>query len=83
MKRLISALLLLSLVIGMDMPAYAQNEEWNTLNSEVELLYLQGRNDQAIMVAKNSLQVAEQTIATSLNDLATLYSAQIGFVSRY
>jgi hypothetical protein len=54
--------------------------ERNTLNDEAASLYEQARYDQAFVVAKKALQVAEQAkgpvhsdVATSLNNLAELY----------
>ena len=83
MKRTMTALVALLLVIYTGIPAYAQGIEWETLNGEVISLYRQGRYDRAVVVAKKALQVAEQTlgpdhpsVATSLNNLAMLYDTQ-------
>lgn len=63
--------------------AHAQGIEWMKLNDEILSLYSQGRYDRAVLVAKKALEVAEKTVgsnhpsvATSLNNLAELYSAQ-------
>jgi hypothetical protein len=57
--------------------------EWDTLNREVKNLYRAGHYDQAIVVAKKALEVAEYNVgphhpavATSLNNLALLYYAK-------
>src|SRR4051812_2317858 len=57
--------------------------EWEQLNEEVGSLYQQGEYSRATAVAKKALQTAEQTldpnhpdVATSLNSLALLYTAQ-------
>ena len=66
-------------------PAYAQGagREWETLNQEVIKLYQAGKYDQAVVVAKKALEVAEKSVgpehpnvAKSLTNLAYLYNAQ-------
>ena len=61
--------------------AHAQGSEWDTLNAEVGKLYGEGKYDQAVIVAKKVLAVAEATVgpdhpnvATVLENLASLYS---------
>jgi tetratricopeptide (TPR) repeat protein len=83
MNRLIIAWLPLLLAFGTGVPAYAQGAEWKTLNDEALSLYRRGRYDQATVVAKKALEVAEETkgpnhpdVAASLNNLAGLYQAQ-------
>ena len=83
MKKTLTALAALLLIFCTGIPAYAQGIEWETLNDEVRSLYKQGRYDRAVVVAKKALQVAEQavgpnhpSVATSLNNLAGLYTAQ-------
>ena len=63
--------------------ASAQEARWKALNNQVEELYKQGKNRKGIRVAKKGLRVAEKTfgsdhpnVATSLNNLAMLYTAQ-------
>ncbi|AEP13144.1 tetratricopeptide repeat protein [Chloracidobacterium thermophilum] len=65
--------------------AYAQGAggEWETLSREVMELYRAGKYDQALVVAKKALEVAEKSVgpehpnvAKSLNNLAYLYNAQ-------
>ena len=58
-------------------------DEWESLNQEVEELYRTGKYDSATLVAQKALQLAEQNadadhpdVATSLNNLASLYDAQ-------
>lgn len=60
--------------------AHAQGTEWEALNDEVISLYRQGNYDQAVVVAKKALQVAEQalgpdhpSVAQSLENMAVLY----------
>ena len=57
--------------------------EWEKLNQKTELLYQQGNYSAAVDAALQALQIAEQTfdpdhadLATSLNSLGMLYSAQ-------
>ena len=54
--------------------------EWDTLNQEVLRLYRAGKYERAIIVAQEVLKVAEDNVgpnhpdvATSLNNLASLY----------
>ena len=54
--------------------------EWNVLNDEIKKLYRTGKYDRGVVVAKKTLEVAEQnvgpdhpSVATSLNNLAVLY----------
>jgi tetratricopeptide (TPR) repeat protein len=65
-------------------PVAAQSiEEWKTLTQEAATLYRQGKYDQAVVVAKKALEVAEKSagpdhpdVAQSLNNLALLYRTQ-------
>jgi len=64
-------------------PAAAQSTEWKTLDQEVSTLYRQGKYDQAVVVAKKALELAEResgpdhpTVAQSLHILAGLYHAR-------
>ncbi|MGA2027731.1 MAG: tetratricopeptide repeat protein [Syntrophobacteraceae bacterium] len=81
MKRIMSGLAALVLILCAGMPARAQGTEWKTLNDEVMSLYRQGSYERAVVAAKKALQVAEQAagpdhpeLATSLNNLAMLRS---------
>jgi tetratricopeptide (TPR) repeat protein len=65
--------------------AYAQGagSEWETLQQEARKLYRAGKYDQAVVVAKKALELAEKSVgpnhpdvATSLNNLAGIYRAQ-------
>ena len=83
MKKTLTALVVLLLIICSGISVYAQGIEWETLNDEVMSLYRQGRYDRAVIVAKKALQVAEKavgpdhpSVATSLNNLAELYHTQ-------
>jgi tetratricopeptide (TPR) repeat protein len=83
MKKNLTALLVLLFIICTGISAYGQDIEWETLNKEAMSLYRQGSYDRAVIVAKKALQVAEQAVgpdhidvATSLNNLAFLYSTQ-------
>ncbi len=83
MKKTMSGLVALLLILCTGISAHAQGIEWETLNDEVMSLYRQGRYDRAVVVAKKALQVAEQAVgpdhpavATSLNNLAVLYGTQ-------
>ena len=64
-------------------PAHAQGIEWETLNDQTTSLYRQGQYDQAVVVTKKALRVAEKAlgpdhplVAVSLNTLAELYRDQ-------
>ena len=57
--------------------------EWETLTRETEELYRAGEYDRAVVVAKKALEVAEKSVgtdhpdvATSLNNLAELYTTR-------
>ena len=84
MKLLIALLLLVLCAFGTTSPAvHAQSTEFKKLNDEVMSLHRQGKYDQAVVVAKQALKVAEDAggpdhpdVATSLNSLATLYYEQ-------
>jgi uncharacterized membrane protein len=82
-KIIMASLLVFLCAFGTGTAAHAQGTEWKTLNDEVKSLHRQGRYDQAVVVAKKALQMAEQTVgpnhpavAESLNNLAALYQAQ-------
>jgi len=83
MEKTKRGLVVLLLIYYTSISAHAQGSEWETLNDDVMSLYKQGRYEQAVVVGKKALQVAEQTlspdhlnVATSLNRLAALYYAQ-------
>lgn len=85
MKRLMTKLLLLSLVFCTNISAYADSAEteWAKLNNEIASLTQQGNLDRAIVLAKQALQVAEKSfgpnhtdVALSLHNLAKLYYTQ-------
>ena len=64
-------------------PLPAQESRWNELNAQVLELYQQGKYAEAIPIAAEALKVAEAAfgphdtrVATSLNNLAQLYSNQ-------
>src|SRR5258705_5809012 len=87
MKRILAALVALSLIICTGIAAYASDNDWKKIKHEVMSLYGQGRYQRAVVVAKEALRIAEQThgpdhpnVATSLNNLAELYQAQGQYV---
>ena len=45
------------------MPAYAQGKKWESLMAESTALYKQGRYDDAVVLAKEALDVAEKAAA--------------------
>ena len=66
-------------------PVWAEGAgiEWDVLNDEVMELLRTGKYDRGVVVAKKALEVAEQNVgpdhpdvATSLNNLASLYNNQ-------
>ena len=83
MKRIMSGLAALVLILCAGMPVLAKGAEWKALNDEAVTLYKQGSYERAVTVAKKALQIAEQEVgpdhpdvATCLNNLAELYRAQ-------
>lgn len=79
--KLLAALMGLSLLLTC--PVQAQEAEWKRLNQEARALYSQGNYRQATIIFRQALGVAEKTfgpdhpaVATSLNNLALLYSTQ-------
>ena len=64
-------------------PGYTQGDDWKKLNDEATSLCRQGHYDQALVVAKKALEVAEKAkgpnhrdVAQSLSILAWLYYTQ-------
>ncbi len=85
MKFVKYSVLLAALVFSMASAVFAQGaeSEWSALNKEVTELYRAGKHDQAVAVARQALEVAQNTVgpehpdmATSLNNLALLYTNQ-------
>ncbi len=84
--KIIKTLFLSMIFVFLTVPtlfAQGAGSEWNALNKEVTELYRAGKYDQAVIVAKKALDVAERSVgpahldmAQSLNNLALLYSAQ-------
>ena len=61
----------------------AEEDRWKELNARVAVLYQAGKYEEAIVVASESLRVAEESygslstnVTTSINNLATLFMAQ-------
>ena len=59
---------------------YSREDLWQRLNVEIMRLSREGKYPEAIYVAQNSIKLAEKTfgardprVATSMNNLATLY----------
>ncbi len=83
MNRLKVVLLLVIFACWTNVPAYAQNFEWIRLKNEVLTLAEKGDYDNAIVVAKKALELAEKEVSPnnsylvrSLNNLAGLYKHQ-------
>jgi hypothetical protein len=83
MKRMMSGLVALLLVLCTGISAHAQGTEWKKLNSEVMSLYRQGHYERAVVAAKKAVQVVEKavgpnhpSVAISLNNLAELHRTQ-------
>ena len=82
----IKNLILLAGILSLNNPAaFAQGAgiEWDTLNKEVMRLYQAGDYKRATAIAEKALKVAEENVgpdhpdvATTLNNLAGLYTAQ-------
>ena len=71
------------LLLATSSPAAAQKERWDELNYREKQLSEQGKYDDAIVVGKEALQIAEATfgpehynVSTSLNELALLFRYQ-------
>jgi tetratricopeptide (TPR) repeat protein len=76
------------LAICAAMPAYAQDAHWETLNTRVKNLYTREKYAEALPIAEECLQTAEEAwgpndhrVAFSLQDLAALRSAQNDFAA--
>ena len=74
------------LALASPFPAYAKKSEWEQLNKQSTALYEQGDLEKAEETIKKALELAERTygpehpnVATSLNNLATLYLRQKRF----
>ena len=83
MKTLLKILLIGFLATSFSLAADAQQDQYNKLNKRLATLYKSGKTEDAIMVAKEALQVAEKTfgpkhpyVSASLNNLALLYIAE-------
>ena len=83
MKTFLKILFMVILATSFTLTADAQQEKYNKLNKKLATLYKSGRNLEAIEVAKQALQVAEETfgkkhpyVSASLNNLALLYIAE-------
>jgi tetratricopeptide (TPR) repeat protein len=94
MKRLrgsvrVSRLLLLCLLaFCTTMPVLAQGAHWETLNTRVKNLYTHEKYAEALPIAEEMLQTAEEAwgpndsrVAVSLDDLASIRSAQDNFAA--
>lgn len=80
MRIILKISLMVILATSFTLVANAQPEKYNKLNKKLEMLYKNGRTDEAIEVAKEAIQVAEKTygekhpyVSVSLNNLALLY----------
>ncbi|WP_158229247.1 tetratricopeptide repeat protein [Collimonas sp. PA-H2] len=83
MKILTKSLLLLLLAFGGSPLAYAQEDNWGTLNNEAVALSQQGKFAAAVVAEKAALQIIQGTatslpldVAGIMSNLAWLYSAQ-------
>jgi tetratricopeptide (TPR) repeat protein len=85
----VSRLLLLCLLtFCAAMPVFAQDAHWETLNTRVKNLYTRERYAEALPIAEELLQTAEEAwgpndsrVAVSLDDLASIRSAQNDFAA--
>ena len=46
--------------------------EWNVLNDEIKKLYRTGKYDRGVVVAKKTLEVAEQNVGPDHPDIASI-----------
>ena len=77
---------LMALVLSLSSTALAQEARWKALHNQAKALNQQGKYREALPVAKEALNVAENTfgpdhpnVAISINELALLYKAQGGY----
>ena len=75
MKRFTTVLFLLPLAFGDGVSAGEQDSEWTKLNDEVSSLIQKQRYDDAIIVAKKALDVAERAEGPAHPDVARCLSA--------
>ncbi len=75
--------LLMLVVFGLALPVHASEQEWGRLTAQTRTNYQQGQYQLAINSARQALAEAENTfgpehinVATSLNDLALMYTHQ-------
>ena len=81
--RIITAAIVVLLAGTTLVHAQGAGIEWDILNQEVMDLHQQGNYDRAVVVAQKALEVAKENVgpdhpnvATSLNNLASLYDTQ-------
>jgi tetratricopeptide (TPR) repeat protein len=81
-------LLLCLLMFCATMPVFAQEAHWETLNTRVKNLYTREKYAEALPIAEECLQAAEEAwgpndyhVAFSLQDLAAIRSAQNDFAA--
>ena len=79
-NNFIKSILVIAIAGLMAESVQARDELWKNLNTEILRLSRQGKYDDAVLVSKNAVKVAEKNygathphVATSLNNLATLY----------
>ena len=80
MRILLKISMMVILATSFTLTANAQPELYNKLNKKLEILFKNGRTDEAIEVAREAVLVAEKTygenhiyVSVSLNNLALLY----------
>ena len=85
MKYLLTCTTAFFLLLQATPPVFAQGagSEWDNLSQEANELSRAGKYEQAVVVARKALEVAEKNVgpnhpdvATSLNNLAVLYDTQ-------
>ena len=70
MKTTTSGLLALVVIICTGVPAYAQGQKWESLMTTSTALYKQGRYGDALVLAKEALDVAEKVAGPNQTFLA-------------
>ena len=83
MKILLKTSFILILLISFSAASHAQQAKYNSLNKRMAVLYKNGKNRDAIIVAKQVIEVAEETFgrkhayySASLENLALLHMAE-------
>ena len=83
MKARIIPFVIVFSLLALASVTHAQNMEWASLNAEARLLYQSGQYDQAVVLVKKALDIAQNkwgtdhpNVAQTLNNLGLIYQDQ-------